>query len=548
MKVICSVLAMTILPIRLAKWRHSRLSEKGRAQAAALILLLGLLLVSPARAQMTPPLPNALFGPPVVILTVHPIIDNAARTLWVYVNDAWRAIAYPDALLALESDSAYEALPMIQRADSLYLALETRADAPGRQVWLADPARAQLEAINAPCNTETFSFSYPWVYLDAEGQAVLCNWTTGALSPPLPDDFDWRLAMMNGLPTVSPDGRFVVLHSPIPGEAGQTIERFYSYEVESEQFRLMGEITDRVDLIGVEGWLTPTIFLVMSENMPEWSMRQRYVGHADEADSLHFALRARRIPPRQAENPPELRAMPSVLKDGSTPGPCLLHIYDATTRQVSTHDTGALCEYGLPIPDGSGDELYRALYPAAEVVRYNVRAGIGRTLFRGEVERLGEISPGGGYALIVLGHNGVVDRPHDMSEWDDPNYPTEALDLHEVVIDLETGALLGRLPAEARWVGEGVLFDDAQRYRVEAGGLSVKPLPGAVLLAEGGRALLVTPERSLIVYDPFSDLTVPVGRLPDGYSMSGEMIGDGLARLTLFGTDVPKMRFDLRWP
>lgn len=331
-----------------------------------------------------------------------------------------------------------------------------------------------VNAQDAPpshCHTTTFDLDRPWVFASVGDDVILCNWITGEVSPPLPHPLglDSTDEISQYPPGVSPDGRYLVFGAGIYPEPYSR----YSYDTETHTPRLMGTITERYDEIREFGWLTPTHFFLIYSDMPEWSQQDVYVADVTAINSLHYVISRTRYRPVRMSDPPGFQEMAAAMQDGWHNGPCILEIYDATTDKTSHHDTGDLCEYGIPIPDGSGDQLFRAIYPNARVVRFNVYTGVQRSLFTGEVETLGAVSPDGRWGLIGLGDSGVIDTHHDAHYEFGMILPPREY----VVMDLETGEIVGRVPAEAVWIDGTHLHDGTYIYTLSEARITLAPLP-----------------------------------------------------------------------
>jgi hypothetical protein len=193
------------------------------------------------------------------------------------------------------------------------------------------------------------------------------------------------------------------------------------------------------------------------------------------------------------------QAMTANMGDGPTPGPCTVTIYRFDQQTVETYDTGSLCDYGIPIPNSGGDQLYRAIRPSAALVRYNPFTGERRTLMIGEIEALGEVSSDGAYALVGMGRGGAyTDQDPDI------NFGLVVEPYYNLVVDLNTGEAVGELPTGASWLSPSHLLTDTTLYTLENGGLTETMLPGTVVysIAEGELAVIKTPNHQVIIQTP----------------------------------------------
>lgn len=331
-----------------------------------------------------------------------------------------------------------------------------------------------VNAQDAPpsrCDHISSDPNHPWVFIRLGDAIVLCNWLTREVSPPLPHPLglDSIGELSQYLPRISPDGRYLVFGAGIHPEPYY----YYSYDTATYTPRLMGRITERYDEFREFGWLTPTHFFMIYSDMPQWSSQDVYVADVTAINSLHYVISRTGYRPVQTTNPPGFQQMSAAMNDGWHHGPCILEIYDVTTDKISQYDTGDLCEYGIPIPDGSGDQLFRAIYPNARVVRFNIYTGVQRSLFTGEVETLGAVSPDGRWGLVGLGDSGVIDTHHDAHYEFGVILPPSQY----VIMDLTDGNIIGRVPAEAVWIDQTHLHDQTHVYTLSEDGITVAPLP-----------------------------------------------------------------------
>jgi hypothetical protein len=191
--------------------------------------------------------------------------------------------------------------------------------------------------------------------------------------------------------------------------------------------------------------------------------------------------------------------------------------YSSVTYPMST-----LCDYGVVIPDGTGDRLYQAMYPSAGLVRYNHVTGERHHIFVGEVERLGSVSPRGTYARIGLGGSGIIDKIQDSSDdFDDPkDWP--------LVIRLSDGAFMGYVPSDAIWLSDQHLWYDRTLYTITSHGITRSPMhvDSEVLLSqpETGHMIVRTKAGEYGLYSLFEQRMTPLFtyRGPYKVKISGE--------------------------
>lgn len=520
----------------------------------ALVVLWFLTAASTILAQTTLPHPATIFDDSVTILQVHPVVDNVQRTLTLYQDDAWQTIPYPNYLTEIDEPRVHRVdgiWPSIfQRPDQSYIFLEPEHDEVERRTWVTNPEYTRLHTISLPCGEDTtLSQGNSWIYTSIGEETYLCNGITSEVSPPLPEpggSWGYTGYSLVDQPDMSPDGRYLILRGALTGN--NYGDRFYSYEIETRTFRVIGEVRGFFDHIGFSYWLSPSYFVVTARDMPEWSTTFQYVGNAGEINSLQSAISMLRFFPCPVYDPPGLEVMYAVMGDGQTAGPCFINFYDAETGQTRPYDTGALCEYGIPIPDGSGDQLFRAIYPSAVVVRYNVFTGTRQNLYVGEVETLGPVAPDGSRGLIALDDSGVVDTDQDPEF----NFGVELEPTEYVVMDLDNGDILGSVPADVEWLTASYLYNQEHLYTVTDDGVTLSDLPGALLLALPDREqlLIETPEDTLIILNAADGSTERVATLPPGYDAAAMHLSQEGIRLGLFdpAEEAPTLIFDVLLP
>ena len=395
----------------------------------------------------------------VAVIRAYPAVDNNGRRVVFYSENEQITVDFP-AGLTRAIVIAEIPLLTLPNPESSFILLEFVAEPQGYRTWIADSTSRTIKPVETPCPINDLSYEEQWVYLSLGDQTFLCNKITGVMSPPLPDNLEWGYTGYGSVdvPDMSPDGRFVLLRGAF--DLGNRYGwRVYSYEVGSQTFRTLGELGGFGEpQVRFLAWLTPTQFVMLADDMPEWSSRNFHLGDASKQDSLHFALSKLRFLPRIVPDPLSFEDMQAVFHDGPTPGPCFLEVYDVATRRAATYDTGSLCEYGVIIPDGSGDRLYRAVYPEAALVRFNHVTGTRRNLFAGEIEAIGAVSPDGQLVQIALGNNGIVDSDQDP----DANFGYAIEPTEYTLMDLNNGTFLGRVPASATWLSPTQLFDETE--------------------------------------------------------------------------------------
>jgi hypothetical protein len=494
-----------------------------------------------------PPLAEDVFAPSVTVVSVEPVVDNEARVLYLPGSSGWRAYPYPDEFneVGIQSDY-YDTIwvNVYARPDGTWYVFERDAEKWYRfHTWILDPMTGAFAQADTPCHVdqdiremdnsvltstlqhESAPFPDAWVVVPTTRSTALCSMLTGYISRPLPDNvvyWDYRYGVPI-LPRTSPDGQWVVFMT-YQWKSGPGDEyHLYSYHPAADDLIDLGSFTPQLgEDVGGVYWIDNTRFAFGVSAMPEWSIRNVYVGDASQPDSVDFAASMLRFSPRVLRNPSSVEGMDAAMEDGTSAGPCFLEHYDALTREHTLYDTGDLCEYGIPIPDGSGDRLYRAILPAMTVTRYNLETGARRNLFTGEVEYVGNISPGGRYAVIGLGNNGAIDVEQDPNpNWDldyynNPGY-FDAVVHQYLIMDLETGAWIREFPSSAHWFTDDLLTITPAEgthslIQLEHGAFTETELPGQVVLAlpERDQLLLEYTDGSVKLYTASTGEVVPI--------------------------------------
>jgi hypothetical protein len=369
-----------------------------------------------------------------------------------------------------------------------------------------------------------------WVFTRDDEGWRLCSIVTGERSelignPDTSSDFGYPV-----LPAISPDGNWAVYMEYDDSQGYPAIRHFYSYNLNSDEILSLGSIRPQFsESVTIARWIDSTHFVVTMSEMPEWSTRWIYVGNAAQSDSLDYAAAMLRFSPRILLDPPSVEGLDAAMLDGPSAGPCFLEHYDVQTREHILYDTGDLCEYGIPIPDGSGDRLYLALEPSVTLTRFNFRTGHRSNLFSGEIETIHSVSPGGRYAVLGIGDDGVVEMSQDPNpNWSICNmvdmYPDECLERYVhvyPVVDLTTGELIREFPESGVWITDDtILVEDAQQLvyidgqKLDLPGIVILPLP------ERGQLLLQTPDGNLVLYTVATGQQTPIMRAVDGLGLT----------------------------
>jgi hypothetical protein len=207
---------------------------------------------------------------------------------------------------------------------------------------------------------------------------------------------------------------------------------------------------------------------------------------------------------------------------------------------------GSLCEVGVEITDGSGDFLYRSMFPTA-LVRYNFHTGARDHLYVGEIEALGTVSPDGHHALIALDDNGQIDSyQQTYLERIETFTPTS---YH--VFNLNTQTIIGEVSGLTNWLGSSHLYDRTHHYTLtDDGQIITQPLFGEVILAHPDTlSLFIRQADQFNRLDLSNQTLTPIGTLPAGYDrVTFHQQSSDLIRINLYSDGQPTLIFDWVYP
>lgn len=390
---------------------------------------------------------EALFTEAAEVTFVQPVPDLANNLIYLYEDGAWQAIENPNPERAIA----------IQ--DSVYRIFFSQGYG---MIFEFEPIDSnEVENQQAILQGGEFLWSFPDPCANAvrlEGRRYICNPLTGELSPPYPSSL---VSIFES--DLSPDGRYYLLlsctskdrHSNPPAIA-------YSYELATGDWRYLGEWQPNyVEYPRLE-WITDTDFMYVMDEMQEWSTNYIVIGDVTQEDSIQEGLGTKRFPPLVSQDPPGLEAHYAVRRDGHYfYSLCYEDFYDAVQNSIQTYRLDYLCEYGLPIPDGSGDMLFRRADPYGALVRRNLLLGTQQVLYRGAFESLGPVSPNGRWGLVQI----AADRTLDYELDESMSLPSSLLPFQ--VMDLSTGVLLGEVPGHIVWLGDNTLLDGTTLYQID---------------------------------------------------------------------------------
>jgi hypothetical protein len=406
--------------------------------------------------------------------------------------------------------------------------------------WILEAVNGTFTPIDPPCvvdrNLDEYDYSAvswalqrtpitrAWVTTHDGNERRLCSILTEEYSEPLDPSTESAYLL-----TVTPNGEWAVLMDSDNGAGHWPRYTFYSYNLLSGEFLSLGSFeTETFEPAWFDSWLDSTHFVMRASEMPEWSVRWMYIGDVAQPESMAVAATTPRFWPQLILTPPSIEGLITEVWDGPETGPCFVEHYDAQTRTHAYYDLGTLCEYGIPLPDGSGDHLYRALEPSMTLVRYNFRTGVRSALFTGEIEWIGSVSPRGGYAVLGLGDNGAIEMIPDVGPNNSPCVIDVAACLERyvqayVIVDLNTGELVADFPESSEWFTDDTILVRNSQQLVSMDGRE-QPLPGIVILPLPDREqlLLQTSDSMVSLYTVATEELTPVVQAVEGLSVTAQ--------------------------
>jgi hypothetical protein len=418
---------------------------------------------------------EALFTDAAEVTFVQPIPDPVNDLIYLYEDGAWQAIENPEPERVIAIQNSIYRIFFSQRYG---------------MIFEFEPIDSnEVENQQAILQEGEFLWSFPDPCANAvrlEDRRYICNPLTGELSPPYPSSL---VSIFES--DLSPDGRYYLLLSHTSEDQRSNPPAIaYSYELATGDWRYLGEWQPNyVEYPRLE-WITDTDFMYVMDEMQEWSTNYIVIGDVTQENSIQEGLGTKRFPPLVSQDPPGLEAHYAVRSDGHYFYTlCYEDFYDAERNTIQMYRVDYLCEYGLPITDGSGDFLFRRADPYGALVRRNLLRGTQQVLYRGAFERLGPVSPNGRWGLIEI----ATDRTLDY-ELDDDFPPFYDVPPPYQVMDLTNGTLMGEVPGGVFWLGAHTLLDGINLYQVDTtqGQISTTQLPREPLYIapEVGRVLI----------------------------------------------------------
>jgi hypothetical protein len=498
----------------------------GHATTRFGLMAVGCLLIaggSPASAQeITLPDVEALFTDAVEVTFVQPIPNPANNLIYLYEDGGWYAIENPEperriATNEVENTPQYAIYP---RPDDSYLFVFAVEEGPYAEVEWAVLKEGQFTppvTEICPSTEANRPITVEWTIVVRNERRYFCSIISGDLSTPFPSNLIFVTepapAVVAGSIKVSPDGRYVLVFTPTREDVFSNPPLItYSYEFTTGDWRYLGQWQPRYVNYPEFTWITNTDFMYRMDEMQEWSTNYIIVGDVSQEDSIQEGLGTTRFPPLVVENPSGLEAHYAVRHDGNHfHSLCYEDFYNAQENTIQTYRVDYLCEYGLPIADGSGDFLFRRADPYGALVRRNLLLGTQQVLYRGAFESLGPVSPNGRWGLVEI----AADRTLEY-ELDDEFPPySDALTPFQVM-DLTTGTLMGEIPSHSFWLSDNTLLDGTTLYRIDEINEQILSLqlPGEpeYVAPDRGQALLW--DEGLWLYDAEADDSTLLMTLP----------------------------------
>jgi hypothetical protein len=533
-----------------------------------LMLLMG---IAPVSAQdVALPDVEALFTDAANVTFVQPIPDSANDQIYFYEEGEWQAVENPEPAnevvrweLSIHENFEFTEYPYY----AIFL-----SDAYGLLFNLVDPVSAQTEIVgyengrfvhtfSNACGTVTWipipeNVSYLQIPLETrwrlsepasepdewrlfrQGEDIFfCHKQTGELVGPVPeylDDFSLN---------ISPDGRYALLFDGLSvGESIQDVPVLsgYSFNFETGDWLYLGDFEFYPAYYQLFQWISETDFLYLTRESFEWTTNDTIVGDVSQVNSIREGPSTLRIPPFITYDPPGLEANYAARNDSGGIGPCYEGFYDAGQNSLYNVRLDDMCEYGLPIGDGSGDHLFRR---PGSLVRRNLVTGAQRTIYRGSFERLGPVSPSGQWGLLEVDTDGEMSLGIDDSE--QINYiPSHRFQ----IVNLNDGTMIGEIPDDVFWLDATTLFSTTTAYQIDAetNQIDVFPLAGIVEAAAGdiGLVLVKADDQSVWLYSNQSlDQPVQLINAPEQGKIRLTLVNDeGIQnRIRVFWTDVPEV-------
>lgn len=404
----------------------------------------------------------SLFTDEIEIIRSSPVIDNQARTLYMYFESQWRAYPYANDLHDVNHAFQTDDGTFVVQTD-----FDPDASIDTPWLWNLDPQTGIFTPYLPHCgNRVTYSDAYEnigWMYYtDPQTEQVyLCNAATEELSPALPDWTNWWGGDSDRLdhqPSASPDGNWVIFFGR--GGFGTLVA---AYHVSTQQFANLGSAYGS-DNARVDSWQTDTTAVVYTGDMPSEFRRGYSLVDVTREDSLQYITGGNgwEVGSQYYDDPPRFEeegyanSSPDGPQDPSE-GPCPLAIIYLDPLDTVQYELGNVCfnfrtlnyttRYYLEARPDSGE--LRA------VMRFNPQTGESEQVLAGEIESLLEnISPNGRYMFVSMDDDGVLGR-ENMSN---PQFFIYDLQTGEPVAQVNVPADQLRQGMNKRWVNDSTFL------------------------------------------------------------------------------------------
>jgi hypothetical protein len=369
-----------------------------------------------------------LFAPNVRIVSIErhlPVLEtlpynNASRIL----KANGKEFTYPDQIDEINYD----------RLDDSRMILNVTEKLPNGVrywVWTFDLDTENWSRFNDLCGNRRNLFlgneSYLWVFTTGEDSMVrLCEMATGIKTEPLPTNVQWDVypPFSSGpLPVfVSPDQEWLVLF----GLKEEQTE-IYSYHVNSQTLTRISTIAcvgcfemDAVD------WYDD--FVTIESYDYRTNTHILYSFTISQPSTFQQVITRSRYQLEFYKDPLRYEYINFPIEEDIWKTQCERVVYDILANQVQKTPLGPFCRAELG--DAKGIGYYRDVSQAGngivQLVRYDAKTQVRKSLYTGEIEWVEWISPDEKYAILVLDSDGYISSPpfHSPSYgWGFPDQP-----------------------------------------------------------------------------------------------------------------------------
>ncbi len=432
------------------------------------VMIFSLIFAKTVSAQTdshAPPLINAdevLTDAAQVVSTVPVVrLDAQSKAVYRMIDDHWQRYPIPA--------TASPMTDLVSRSDGTYL-LENNND---QTTWYQfDPHNGTISPVLTECDwVKALPGEDQWVFYQSAPNTPyhLCNTESGALSPSLPTTIN-LCGNRFGFPTLgerpvylSPDKQWILF--PDCQYLGVSL---YAYNIATQKINFLGKnpISDdeNVTLMRWADSTHPILRAQMLMNELQRSVIMVDVTKPNSLQVLHSAYYTGGYQPNfvYTDNPPRYTWVPQEFggdyaQHEMAQDECALHELDFSTLRLTIHRPPIpdVCGFGVPIPDGTGDQLYHTVenftpyatdapgfdYTKAKpyVLRFNYQTGMTKRLYNGWVAWIDSVAPSGEFAALTLGSSdGSLQGGSIPREYFDlpPGFSTDQM----VILDLKHGS------------------------------------------------------------------------------------------------------------